>query len=173
MGVMRFRGDRRKITVVYGPPGSGKSTYVSKRWAAGDLIVDVDLLFAAVSGLELYDKPEELLPFVIAARDAIVDRLKRESKAGSAWLITTRLNLIERWVSELGADVKRFEWNPEQCRSRLSGNIHRLRSLDAWEHREKTAAPGSFQAMTVRKWAQEQARRLEKLGKLREHNRCK
>jgi len=62
------------IVVICGPAGSGKSTHVREEAKPGDLIVDVDLIYAALSGLELFHKPPGLLPFFCAARDAIVNR---------------------------------------------------------------------------------------------------
>lgn len=76
------------VTVVCGPPGAGKTTYVRERAMWGDLVVDVDTLWTALSGLPLYDKPDPLLPFVLACRDAIYDRLSRANEVRQAWVIT-------------------------------------------------------------------------------------
>ncbi len=79
----RFDGPRRSIREIVGPPRSWKSTYVDERLSVGDLVVDSDRIFAALSGLELYRKPEELLPFVFTAVEAAVLRLRRPSSVGN------------------------------------------------------------------------------------------
>lgn len=77
------------VCVVSGPPGSGKTTYVQQHRERGDLVVDLDYLLSAISFLDVHDKPEELLPFAIAARNAIYDRLAVHSRVKTAWIITS------------------------------------------------------------------------------------
>ena len=63
--------------IVCGPPGAGKSTYVASVMEKGDLILDVDALFRALSGFDDRTKPEGLLIYVLAVRDAIIDNLAK------------------------------------------------------------------------------------------------
>lgn len=41
------------MTIITGPPGSGKSTYVATLMQPGDLLLDLDALFKAVSNLPM------------------------------------------------------------------------------------------------------------------------
>ena len=91
------------VTVVCGPPLSGKTTYVKQNARRGDLIVDVDWLYAALSGQELHYTPEELLPFVTSARDAVYERLMRPSKVERAWIITSKPEAASQIVARLNA----------------------------------------------------------------------
>ena len=78
------------VELVYGPPGAGKTSYVMKRRLPGDLIIDVDRLYVAVTGLEDYDKPEALLPTVLATRDAVVYAIaNRIGSTRKLWIITS------------------------------------------------------------------------------------
>lgn len=115
------------VTVVCGPPGSGKTTYVRDRAERGDLIVDLDAIYAAISGLPTYDKPDELLPFVLTARDAIVARLARQSDVRHAWLITSGANPTQRdqFRRQLGAEVVVLEVDGAECLRRINADPER------------------------------------------------
>ena len=79
---------RGEFLAVTGASGSGKSTYVRDRAKWGDLTIDVDAIFQAFSGLPYYEKPLPLLPFVLQARDAAIDRLSRSAEGlSAAWII--------------------------------------------------------------------------------------
>jgi predicted kinase len=110
------------ITIVCGPPGAGKTTYVAEHARRGDLILDLDRIFEAISGLPLYDKPDALTPFVWQARDAIMDRLSRPSGVANAWVITGgalrngRLALAARYR----ARIVMLDTPAEECKRRLS-----------------------------------------------------
>jgi predicted kinase len=84
------------VTIVAGPPGAGKTTWVREQMKWGDLVIDVDALYSALSTLPWYEKPDALLPFVIEARDALIYRLRRGSDVRAAWVITSEPNPDER-----------------------------------------------------------------------------
>ena len=66
----KHAGDRDvRGHIVWGPPMSGKSSYVKQRAWSGDMIIDMDSLYEAISGLPRYDKPNTLLTHVIAFRN--------------------------------------------------------------------------------------------------------
>lgn len=79
---------RPTVTLVCGPPGAGKSTYVRRHATPGDLVLDFDALMSALTLLETHRKPEHLLPFGWEARDAILAKLERATAfPGRVWLI--------------------------------------------------------------------------------------
>lgn len=125
---------RASIAVVCGPPGSGKSTYVRDRAKWGDLIVDVDALYQALSGLPAYEKPEQLLPFVCSARDAVVDRLLRQSAIARAWIVATMPKKLERDLlrRRLGAKVIVIETGTEDCMKRIGQDYRRAARAALW-----------------------------------------
>lgn len=75
-----------RITIVCGPPGAGKTTYVRQHAQSGDLIIDLDAIGAAISGLEPWDTPLALKPFMWEARDAMLKKLQ-SSPTIRAWII--------------------------------------------------------------------------------------
>ena len=81
--------------------GVGKTTWVRKHMHRGDLVMDMDYLFEALSFLPHKDKPDELLPFVCEARDAVIQRLLRPSNVGRAFLITTSFGQAMEWLKLL------------------------------------------------------------------------
>ena len=119
-------------TVVCGPPGAGKTSYVRQHAQPGDLILDVDALYMALSGQPMYDKPAELLPFVIEARDAVIERLRQRSRANHAWVITLAPTESERQpYAEDGADVVVLATPAEDCLARITADPERAR-WDGW-----------------------------------------
>lgn len=125
----------QRVIVVCGPPAAGKSTYVANRASVGDLVVDVDRIFEALSGQPYYDKPGALLPFVLAARDAVLSRLERPSPVGRAWIITGGADSRERERLErtFKAHVVVLETSTEECLRRLRQDPRRANRAGEWE----------------------------------------
>ena len=123
-----------QVTIVCGPPGSGKTRYVREHAVRGDLILDVDALYMALSGLDWYDKPDELLPFVAEARDAVIRRLERPSEVKRAWVITTGAKKHERdaLARRLRAKVVVLDVPAEECLRRIANDERRAHQLEKW-----------------------------------------
>jgi hypothetical protein len=123
-------------TIVGGAPGSGKTTFVEERARIGDLVVDVDRLYQALSGgLPWYDKPDCLLPFVCEARDAAIARLSREAEGvGHAWVITGEADRgkLAELRDTLGAEVAVLDTGPNECKKRISHDERRKNSAGKW-----------------------------------------
>ncbi len=118
-------------TIIAGPPGAGKSSYAAVRMRHGDLLVDLNTLYQAISGLDLYDKPQSLLQFAIAARDGIYYRLahlwKYTVKPRHAWIIATLPKVGDRaeLCAELGGSTVVLETSPNDCIRRLQADTER------------------------------------------------
>lgn len=113
----------RSIYIVYGPPLSGKVSYVKRNMVRGDLVVDMDRLFSAVSLLETYDKPEILKYNVFAIKNLLIDNIKtRYGKFRNAWIIGGYpiKHDRERLASELGAKLVFIDIPKDECLLRLS-----------------------------------------------------
>lgn len=76
------------MTLVAGPPCGGKSTFVRDHAEPGDLIVDWDLLLMAITPGGHHMDPGPLRPYLAAARDAILARL-RTCPWQRAWIINS------------------------------------------------------------------------------------
>lgn len=123
------------VTVVCGPPGSGKTRYVAERAHGGDLIVDLDALYVALSGLDMYDKPLPLLPFAREAKDAVIARLRRRHDVQRAWIITGGADRDSRdkLRVELDARVVVLETTEQVCLSRIQNDPRRKTSWELWK----------------------------------------
>lgn len=130
------RGRPVTTILVCGPPGSGKTTYVNERKRWGDLVVDVDALFVALTGgLDWYEKPAALLPYVLEARDAVIDRLVQgDDDLGRAWVITSEADAVKRQAlaRRLGASVVVLAVSASECLRRISSDQRRADKAEQW-----------------------------------------
>ena len=126
--------DQAQVTAIVGPAGSGKSYYVAQHSRWGDLIVDLDAIYCALSGLPPYEKPDTLLPFVCEARDAVIARLARGSAIRAAWIVTSAADAAtrERLRQQLRAHVIVFETPPDECLRRIANDPRRQDKWELW-----------------------------------------
>jgi len=78
----------QRVYIVYGPPLSGKTSFVRNNKGRKDLVLDLDELYQAITLLPAYDKPSELRMNVFRIRDELLDQMKiRMGKWQNAWII--------------------------------------------------------------------------------------
>ncbi len=121
-----------KVTIVCGPPGSGKSTLVRQQMCRGDLVVDMDALYQALSYRDDRDKPEELLPWVCTARDAVIEKLGHDKGPGQAWIITASFKDVladALWFVWLDATVKILATSTAVCVQRMKNQGRTARDI--------------------------------------------
>lgn len=118
----RFGYNRnREITIVYGAPCSGKNTLVNQLANRGDIIVDMNRLYQAISGCALYDKPDNIRFNVFAMRDLLIEQIRtRAGKWQSAWVIGGYARKLEReaLAARLGARLLWCEATIDECKAR-------------------------------------------------------
>jgi hypothetical protein len=132
----------KKVYLVHGSPLSGKTTWVMDNMSRGDLVVDVDRLWNAVSCMGMFDKPDRLKSVVFEMRDMLLDNIRvRNGKYKCAYIIggyplcAERRRLIQR----LGAEEIHIDTDKEECLRRLHGQADRDIKLwgkyidDYWE----------------------------------------
>ena len=122
-------------TIVAGPPGSGKSTYVAERFQPGDLLLDVGALLVALSGLPIYDQRRTaLLPFALEARHVILLRLARTSAVRRAWVVTSESNAraLRRMADDLGATLIVLAVDAAECVRRIEADERHVVSGADW-----------------------------------------
>lgn len=118
----------KKVYLVYGPPLAGKKAFVAENMERGDLIVDMDKLYEAISMLPSYDKPNNLLSNVIGVRELLIDNIKtRYGKWFNAWIIGTYADRFkrEKLADDIGAELIYIEATKEECYARLDADEDR------------------------------------------------
>lgn len=102
-----FGGDRN-VYIVYGSPCSGKNYYVNQVAQQGDLIVDINAIWQAVSGCDRYYYPKSLKSIVFAVRDTLIEQIRlRTGHWHDAYIIggyprkLQREQLAEKLAAEL------------------------------------------------------------------------
>ena len=86
----RFEGYQQKVYIVYGPPCSGKTTFVQNNAERDDLILDLDRIWEAISISDRYHKPKRLRANVFGIRDALIDQIRtRTGQWRNAYIIGT------------------------------------------------------------------------------------
>ena len=126
----------RRVYIVYGPPCSGKTSYVRENVRRGDIVVDTDRLFTAVSMRPEYDKPDNLLANVFAIHDLLLDNIKtRYGKWHSAWIIGGYADRYrrEKLADDLGAELIFCDASKEECLARLAMDEGRRMRQEEWE----------------------------------------
>lgn len=126
----------RIVYIVYGPPMSGKKQYVQERMQRGDITIDMDRLYAALSMLPDYDKPDILLSNVRAVHSLLIDNIKtRYGKWGNAYVIGGYADKYkrEKLVSDLGAELIFRDVSREECLARLEMDEVRRYRVTEWQ----------------------------------------
>lgn len=111
-----------KVYIVWGSPMSGKTSYVSEVAKYGDLILDIDKLWAAVSGCSEYEKPNRIKENVFALRDLMLQMIaERKGYWHTAYVIGGYAlpSERERTALRLGAECIYIESTKEECMLRL------------------------------------------------------
>jgi len=83
-----------RLTIVYGPPASGKTTYVRKHASRFDRIIDLDAIACEISGLPMYQTDAYLGKALYMRNHMLSDLSKR---AHTAWLIVTGRKPERQW----------------------------------------------------------------------------
>lgn len=112
----------KQVYLVYGPPLSGKKTFVLQQMRRGDITVSMDQLYTAISGLPEYDKPDSLFSNVIGVHNLLIDNIRtRHGKWATAWVIGGYADKFkrERLADDLGAELVYIGASREECYQRI------------------------------------------------------
>lgn len=79
------------LTVVCGPPCSGKTSYVTEHAAPGDLVYDFDRLAEAIGSPDSHDHPAAHRRVLRLTRRATIDEMIRTARLShvTCWIIDT------------------------------------------------------------------------------------
>ena len=102
------------LTLVYGPPCSGKTTHVAEQAQRGDLIIDYDAIAVALGSPHSHEHPRSLHPFILHAIDALLERTRRSPEV-KVWLI--KCNPTQRDVA-ISTTQTRMATSKQECKRR-------------------------------------------------------
>ena len=111
---------KREIFLVYGPPLSGKSTYVSSVAEPGDMIIDINKIWECISVNAVHSN--KLNAAVFGVRNSLIDMVKYRVGRWDNCYIVGGYPLIserERLCKELGAREIFIDVPKEECLKRL------------------------------------------------------
>ena len=122
------------MTLVGGSVGSGKTTWVQGNKAWGDLVVDTDMLWFALMGGEHYPQPVELLPHVLAVREAVLGSLAAGKSSARAWVISGEQcrPRFDAHARRLGAGVVVINTPRDECLRRVQRRRYPARGRRTW-----------------------------------------
>lgn len=115
----------RKVYYIYGPPCSGKNTFVDKIKGNSDIVVDMDNIWQCITGGVRYDKPPALKTNAFILRDCLLDMIKtRAGKWERAFVIEGGAVKAERSrkIAALGAEAIYIDTDKETCLKRLAND---------------------------------------------------
>lgn len=132
----RLRPSAVPLTIVAGPPASGKTTFVNEHKRAEDLVIDVDHILAELAGslLRTAEVKRRYLHAALIERNRRLARLADDDSASASWFIVGAAPGREReaWASRLGARrVILIETPLQICVARIRQDT--TRSPDAGE----------------------------------------
>lgn len=136
-------GNKKNVYIVYGSPLSGKSTMVRELMQYGDLVLDLDEIWKAISFQDDYVKPDNLRFNIFKLRDDLIDQIKtRYGNWYDAYIISALPDKYERarLAKSLGAELIYCDSTRAECLERLEQS-NKPRSwkgyiLDWWEKYE-------------------------------------
>ena len=124
-----------KVYIVWGSPLSGKSTYVQSVAKYGDIILDMDKLWCAISGRPEYEKPNRIRENVFALRDYILSMIEQRRGFWQTAYVVGGYALPserERLANRLNAECVFIDTTKEECLLRLA-ECHDGRKSAEWE----------------------------------------
>lgn len=117
----RFGYRQQSVYLLYGSPCAGKKTSARRAMFRGDIMLEIDTLYAAISGCTMYDKPDNIKQVVFHARDTILDAIAtRLGDWSTAYVIGGYPARAQReqLARRLGAKLVYVESTQDECLAR-------------------------------------------------------
>jgi predicted kinase len=127
------------ITVITGPPCSGKSAWARENAKPGDIVIDFDVIAQALGSPEDHDHDPRLREITAAAWSAAVDRLTAGYSGMNAWIVDSRPTRTRLFhYQRAQARIVALDAPPEELHRRAtadsrSGDAHQR--IDQWTAR--------------------------------------
>jgi predicted kinase len=124
------------LTIVTGPPCSGKTTHVTTHAQPGDITIDYDTLALALGAPASHDYPPHICEVVFAARhSAITAAISQHHQGATVWIIDTAPGEARRQqYADAGAQFVTLTASREELHARAAAerpaSIHQV--IDDW-----------------------------------------
>lgn len=131
----RFGYAYKRVYLIWGAPCSGKSSFVRKNKGRNDFIVDMDMIWQAITGGSKYDKPDALKTQAFQVRDCLLDTIKtRAGKWATAYYVTTEPHKAarDRLCAKLGAEPVYIPCTKAEALERLANDPERKGYEQQW-----------------------------------------
>lgn len=112
-------GGGHNVYIVYGAPCSGKNSYVNQLSQHGDLIVDLDAIYQAISACPYHYHPNNLKRNAFDVRDCLIEQIRlRKGNWHDAYIIGGYPRKLQReqLAQKLGAELIFIETTREQAK---------------------------------------------------------
>lgn len=147
------------LTIVCGPPCSGKTTFVKERADDHDMVVDLDTIQTTLDpNYRHWTKSalnSGLLNKSVRVRNSLLGSLHRR-KQGRAWFIVSAPTQAERdwWHDHLGGEIVLLHPGVEECKRRAieRGTPQAQTGVDDWQRKAQE------------RWAPDQPNRKVEIG---------
>jgi 5-methylcytosine-specific restriction protein A len=132
------------LTIICGPPCSGKTTYLNEHAQSGDLTIDLDSIARTLSPTYAHwlgALDQSLMDRAVRVRNSLLGSLAHRTH-GKAWLIVSAPSDAERkwWQSKLGGEVVLLHPGIDECKRRAEdrGTPLAKAGVDEWERKART-----------------------------------
>lgn len=128
----------RNVYIVYGPPCSGKTTFVQNNAGPNDIIVDMDSIYQMITINDRYIKPDRLKMNAFTVRDCLYEQIKyRTGKWENAYVISGLPMAMERQRLEirLNASSVFIDVDVDTCKARAqerSNAEETIKYIEEW-----------------------------------------
>lgn len=122
------------LTIVCGPPGSGKTHWVRQQAKPGDIIIDLDEIKARLSGTSMYSAGSEWTGPALEERNRMLRGLADATdKLSAAYFIVSAPEPAERqwWQRMLGGTVHLMDTDEATCIARINADHRRIGQREA------------------------------------------
>lgn len=125
---------KKKVYIINGAPGAGKTTYVQNHKTNNDLVVDLDYLCAALNATNsLYQDHEPVLSVALQLQELLYQVIEdREGKWETAWVITATSDqrALKELAHRLEGEIISIDTPLDQCVCNIQSDSRRNGSKD-------------------------------------------